>query len=941
MAENDDEEGFGDFKFISSSSPPETATITANDDDDWGDFMISSNALSRTESLPVNQFHFDPFPNSSSPPTQPGSAPSRVESVKNHWAKLNGALPLSLFGEEEKEEEGSGAVDSGFNGATWTFSFPKRDGSLKGKGSDLHDLLADLYKQSERGKEGNACGSGLDVKKEVDVNRKVETGNWNGLNLELNGSVLKVDGLDLSGNASALDKKEENLGSNGAGMERKEGNLGLSGLDSGSNGAVLHQNGSMLDSNGGSSDLVDGEEEEDDDGWEFRGAESKAEAGVENVKSDQSEPISHFSLSAVSWDPLGTNVMGPNLNDNGVNSNVSRLNSSLVDENEEFGDYDGWEFKTAESEARSGTGSTKVDSREQENPKEVEFGAGFGNGENGRRDLFVTSGGISNKPGEWDVGFSFAPSFGTQSMQNDIKNGVISSSIDKNIDSDEMSWAFKDTIPGNGSKTKEEPKLADASSSGVEDLLFDSLIQGNKERVEKHKGALPLSIFGDAELETNDSLRYEDVSIHKPTSPRTVMKDTHSNISLNDLISSLYSQAENNASLNHISNPSEDLSSQTVVDSNLVNDDNDFNDDSWEFKGADSGTQGENQNSLHRYGESYEKYSTKTWLDECVDFYSKMTAELCFVALIHLDNMKKDQSIAAPFGEDAEVKAIEEEIQGLYTELYKDGILSKEVASENLQSRSIDLGEFAKILQEKKFQVLESEYHLTEKLLLAEKDLRMATEFLKHAASTLKVLKLGSFEDQSNYISTWLRILSACAQELKHGALIWEQSLQKNIHSQLLSKSQGRQYVLALGEIYRVVKIVESSSKLYKPWIMFSSEHPTNILALVRECSTLWSSSGLEEALQSLSDPTDLKYDIEALLGSIQSIHDLDTHDLYKQVFSGQESTCCLSGLGAGSVPGMKMVVWDGRHYFVTIVNMWANLISRDPPKLPHIHASK
>lgn len=77
-------------------------------------------------------------------------------------------------------------------------------------------------------------------------------------------------------------------------------------------------------------------------------------------QSDQSEPISHFSVTALIWDPLSTNVSGLNSNDNGVNSNVSRLNSSLVDENEEFGDDDGWDFKTAESEARSGTGSTKV-----------------------------------------------------------------------------------------------------------------------------------------------------------------------------------------------------------------------------------------------------------------------------------------------------------------------------------------------------------------------------------------------------------------------------------------------------------------------------------------------------------------------------------------------------------------------------------------------------
>ena len=302
MAENDDEEGFGDFKFISSSSShsingpyfsakkTSTTTNTANDDDDdWGDFINSNNAISRTESLPVNHFHFDLFPNSS-PPTQPDSAPSRVESAKNQWAKLTGALPLSIFGEEDKEEEGSGAVDVGFKSVAGLFSFPKKDGNLKGKGLDLNDLMEDLYKQNEKGKEGNGFGSGLDVKKGVDLKPKVETWNWNGLNLRLNGSGLKVDALDLNGNAPVLDKKEENLGSNGdiSGMERKDGNLVSSGLNLSSNGPGLGQNGSTLDSNGGNSDLVD--EEEDDDGWEFRGA-----AGVENLK------VKFIALRDIDW----------------------------------------------------------------------------------------------------------------------------------------------------------------------------------------------------------------------------------------------------------------------------------------------------------------------------------------------------------------------------------------------------------------------------------------------------------------------------------------------------------------------------------------------------------------------------------------------------------------------------------------------------------------
>lgn len=73
---------------------------------------------------------------------------------------------------------------------------------------------------------------------------------------------------------------------------------------------------------------------------------------------------------------------------------------------------------------------------------------------NGPSVFFGTSDGISNKRGELDLGFSFSPSFGSQSNQNDTQNDVISSAVDKNIESDEMSWAFMDTISGNESKAK-------------------------------------------------------------------------------------------------------------------------------------------------------------------------------------------------------------------------------------------------------------------------------------------------------------------------------------------------------------------------------------------------------------------------------------------------------------------------------------------------------
>jgi molybdopterin synthase catalytic subunit len=50
-------------------------------------------------------------------------------------------------------------------------------------------------------------------------------------------------------------------------------------------------------------------------------------------------------------------------------------------------------------------------------------------------------------------------------------------------------------------------------------------------------------------------------------------------------------------------------------------------------------------------------------------------------------------------------------------------------------------------------------------------------------------------EEQQYYVSAWSNILSICIEELKHGALIWKQSVQKNIQSQILSEPQGTDWL--------------------------------------------------------------------------------------------------------------------------------------------------
>ncbi|GKV08974.1 hypothetical protein SLEP1_g20541 [Rubroshorea leprosula] len=961
MAESDDDEGFGDFKFASSSNSINgpghfsANNISNTDDDDWGDF-INSSSHSRAGSLPAELF--DPF-GISSPQAQPNSVPSGSDSAPTGWIKPSGALPLSIFGEEEGEEEESGAADPPFNGANGLFFSPRKVDNAKTNQSDLNDLIFNLYKHSVKNNDGNGPKSSvLDPKNSVDLDTNNKTLNQNEHDECLHGSTLNLNGkheLNFSSTGSISKQDELNWGSNGLNSNVNSSSLDGNGtnlrtnlfkeLNLSSKGLAPMQNGFKLDLNGFDSSLVhgdvkvDGDDggDDDDDGWEFMSADSKAKSETEmsNVKREENKAqngsISNFNASNFSWNVLGED-------NSRLNSNVNGVHLSSAGENEESSDDDGWEFKAAESEMSSRNDSTKVDGEVQEHQKGAEYIFGFGNGTNGPSEFFVTQAGVSGTPYDWGFRSSFGSSSKGQSMQDNKNNGFISSAVDDNIDSDKSCWAFKDGFLETRSEDKEEPKVANGSA--VEDFSFDGKIQRNEGRLEKHKRALPLSIFGDIEPETDDPLTYHDVSTNRPASSKVGMKNPGSNMPIKDLISTLYSQAEQNASINHRDGPNENKfgSTQREVAPDLIQADDGFDDDSWEFKGALSGSGVKNHRSVLGVGDSFKWSLTKGEMNDYVDFYLKLKDELCFVALSHVDSLKS----SAPAGGDAEIEGLEKEIQDLCDVTHKDGTITKRIPSEHNPSRSVFLNEFCKILQEEKFQVLELEYHLSEKLPLAEKDLKSAIELLKHAASTLKILSLGSIEEQYGYVSTWLQIVSTCTQELKHGSLIWKRSLEKNIHTQILTNPQGRQYIHALGEIYRVIEIIGISAKLFKPWILFSSANSTGIFDLLRECSMLWSNTGLQDACQSMSDLAHSDSEaIKALLGSIMYIHNLDMNKLHNHIISGKEPTCHLSLLTAGTVPGMKMVAWNGEHYFLTMANLWANLLSCDPPNLPHILASQ
>lgn len=167
-------------------------------------------------------------------------------------------------------------------------------------------------------------------------------------------------------------------------------------------------------------------------------------------------------------------------------------------------------------------------------------------------------------------------------------------------------------------------------------------------RFKNQTGALPLSLFGHEELqsETSDDLNPQGIFTHS-TSTSTV-KDANKSLTpallLNDLISSLYSQAEQNTTLNHTRSKSgDDIDSlQEVLDSNLeLGDGNgDFEDDSWEFKDAFSGSIAVNHTSVPNHGDLGGASSTRVGSEDYADFYSKLKQDLYFVLQFYFVDLK-------------------------------------------------------------------------------------------------------------------------------------------------------------------------------------------------------------------------------------------------------------------------------------------------------------
>ncbi|KAK4273478.1 hypothetical protein QN277_021868 [Acacia crassicarpa] len=930
LADDDDDESFGDFKFVSFPNQPvqNNGKDLPADDDDWSDFMNYSNQINggsaptrnglfppNFPSNPSDTYNFFDPPQVSQDLTHNNSSPvnqiNRVElpstpaePEKPRWNKPQGALPLSMFGQEEVEEE-SIADNLPFGDDANVFS--KKNGNSVKKESDsngairINDLFANLY------------------------NQRPQINHDNGLI-----SVFSVSDSNLPG-ASSNDVSLITT-------------VAASSADANGLNSIL---------NNFNSDSVDELEDtgDDDGGWEFKCAESESQTESSDVKTKHE--TTGADEYAFTFDNAAFGV-GEMLNSSSHKADEWNLgfefNPSFAVQNHiqvlESGSNHNLEAPKLAVIDTIGENVLKIDDEGPGNPDDQHVAA-----ESHRSDdLNFGSNLCTSSLGEVHL----TPELDSKKEQDDDNKNFNAFPSNSNVDYDVKLFESKDAVSEVEKKSQVNP--------------------------ENHREALSLSIFGDEIQDTDEHSVSEGFSSFAPASSiRNGFNSPGSSLSINDLIWNLYGQAEQKTSHG---TPKASENGQVVLDSNLVTDDDDFNGDSWEFK--DASHVARSLESMEKSHSSYEPQVSENWLQtilkpdlinggdneswefkdafcegkskykgsvidhkdlplqssaklepsDCVDFYCKLTDELCNAVLFHLQNLKNGQSIATLNGEEAKAKALHEEIQEFSDMLHQWNVLPNEHISDNQSTRNVRLDKLIEVLKEPRFQPLESDYRLTSRLSMAETNIRSAIELLKDALSTLKVLKLGSREEQSNYLTAWSKMALVCSEEMKHGAFIWKQSVQRNVHDQILSNPKGCQYIHALGEICRVAEIVGLSAKLHKPWMLSGSVDPARLFALLNECYTIWSNSGLEEALLCVSNQNNGERAgvSRELLESIKYIHELDEQEVQSCIFTGDETTCQLSALPVGFIPGLKMVTWNGKQYFVTLANLWMNLVNSDFP---------
>ncbi|TVU26981.1 hypothetical protein EJB05_29559, partial [Eragrostis curvula] len=336
-------------------------------------------------------------------------------------------------------------------------------------------------------------------------------------------------------------------------------------------------------------------------------------------------------------------------------------------------------------------------------------------------------------------------------------------------------------------------------------------------------------------------------------------------------------------------------------------------------------------NDMNSSFETDEDHSIRSTSDSIlIGFYHRLRKQSLEVISQHVKDLKEEQGRTTLADENSKAIAIGKEIQEIYGKL-EESSLPKGFGADEHPSRDVSITELLNSIKEEHLKDFEREYHLAEKIAQVTNAASVAVELYKHSVSTIQTLELASKEEQCIYVGAWYSILLSCAHEMQHGAALWQESCHTNVCDQVIS--EGGHWFIALGEIYRVAQILSLSLQYFKPWVLANPGMLTKMLASLESCNNAWS-GGLQMALKLVAESNRLDASVaKALMESIKEINELEVSNL-QNFLPNNDTTCRLTLLPASLIRGMKVIMWNGDHYFVKVANLWVNRISSDPPKL-------
>ncbi|KAI3473464.1 hypothetical protein Pfo_031392 [Paulownia fortunei] len=505
MAEDDDDETFGEFasaSFQSNSQFNGPNSLADNEDDEWGDFVKS------------------PQQSKPSDPSFKGNYPSDNTVSPPPWVKPSGALPLSIFGDPEEEEVDNFGVAGDFN-----------RGKSSGTAGDFNSTL---------------------------VHNDVS----NPQNLSI---------ADLYNRYSQI-KPENGPGSNSTGSaDSVENGVYSSSNQNAARSAVTELKNMDLNDTVGISDHSQLANQSDNDDFSFKLYMSDPSENAD-MFGGWTQDFSGFSSNLNSTKPN----LQPSRSDLDMNGQKQQLDGSAIAIDDD-GD-DGWEFKDAYSEFRTEEVNNEVDLMANEVSERSAHSSGTGSGSNKSLDLFgtsngsinfftastesvdyfTTSTGISSTSQELDF-IGIQPSIATLNGFTSETNSVIEQNNIKGLldHSTDVGSAEYDEDFGEFTAASAEtgPKPGEVSTNGVLSPSKDSVstpggkFQEKDTQLNYQKSAIPLSIFGNIEPESGGSSDVQDVFMHQSTSDKRSSHTPTAVFSINDLISSLYSQSEQTSSI--------------------------------------------------------------------------------------------------------------------------------------------------------------------------------------------------------------------------------------------------------------------------------------------------------------------------------------------------------------------------------------------------------